>query len=618
MVDDGQIAATLGPRADGHLADAPAAAGGDQAAGVKGKRKMREGEPASHSGGRIKILLVEDNPGDARLVRELLVDASAWKFELTHVEQLSDAIPRLSEGNFDVVLLDLSLPDAHGLSTVTQLKAMAPTIPIVVLSGLDDEALALQAVQGGAQDYLVKGSGDGNLIARSIRYAIERKRAEERLAYLAQYDPLTGLVNRSLFRECLGRALSRSDRHGRQLALMFLDLDRFKAINDTLGHDVGDMLLKAVAERLVGCVRKGDTVARLGGDEFTIILEGIARQQDVAIVAQKILNVMGRPFILVGHEIFVTVSIGIALYPPGADNADALIKNADIAMYRAKAQGRNNYQFYVPDMSDQPFARLALESSLHYALERNEFQVYYQPLADLSTAQVTSVEALVRWRHPDLGIIPPDRFIPLAEEGGLMVALGEWVLRTACAQMRTWQTAGLLKARLLVNLSLRQFRHRDLLDMLASVLRETGLSPQFLGLELTERCFSGDTQAAALRLGEIKSMGILVAVDDFGAGYSSLRNLAHLPLDLLKIDCSLIQEIGHDDTSLVTALITLAHNFNLRVVAEGVETEAQLRFLIQHQCDEMQGAYFSPPVTADDLTTWLESGPRLPLPATSQ
>jgi len=403
----------------------------------------------------IRVLLVEGNPEDVRLVRGMLARAGAKKFDLTHVNRLGEAVRRLREEPFDVILLDLSLPDAHGLGAATQLQAAAPGVPIVVLSDTNDEALALQAVQAGVQDYLVKGRGNGDLLTRSLRYAVERKRAEERIAYLAQYDPLTGLANRALFRDRLTQALSRADRNGRLVALLFLDLDRFKAINDTLGHDAGDQLLQAVTERLKGSMRKVDTLARLGGDEFAVIAEGISRILDAATVAERISDLMASPFILNGQEVFVTTSIGIAIYRQDGEDADTLIKNADTALYRAKEQGRNTYQFYSPDLNVRASERLALESSLRRALERGEFLLYYQPQVDLRTGQVIGAEALLRWRHPGRGLVSPVEFIPVAEESGLIIPIGEWILRQACAHARAWQAAGLPLLPVAGNLSAR-------------------------------------------------------------------------------------------------------------------------------------------------------------------
>lgn len=558
----------------------------------------------------IKVLLVEDNPGDALLLRVLLEEAGADRFDLSNVERLEEAIECLLEEDFGVILLDLSLPDSHGLNTVTRARSTAPEVPIVVLSGLDDEETALQALQMGAQDYLVKGQGDGNLIARSIRYAIERKQAEERLAYLAQYDHLTGLANRALFQDRLEQALVRAGRNGDVVALMFLDLDRFKAVNDTLGHACGDELLKEVAERVKGCIRESDTVARLGGDEFAIILEGLSGAQDAAPVARKILDALSEPLVLSGHEILVTGSIGIAVRPPSAGNK--LLQDADAAMYRAKQRGRNNYEFYTEEMNIQVFARLALERDLRRALDQEEFLLYYQPQVDLATGGIVGVEALLRWQHPELGLVSPAKFIPVLEETDDIVRVGEWVLCTACRQGRAWLDASLKPLRIAVNLSARQFGQEGLVDTVAAILEETALDPRSLELEITESLLMENPEASSRALSELRAAvsGVRVSIDDFGTGYSSLYRLKTFPIDLLKIDRSFVRDIttDPDDAVLTAAIISLAHNLRLEVIAEGVETGEQMAFLREQGCDLAQGYYLSHPLPAEDLTRLLKSG----------
>ena len=555
----------------------------------------------------IKILLVEDNPGDALLVRVLLEEAGADRFGVTEVGRLGEAIERLVEEDFSVVLLDLSLPDSQGLDTVEQVRTAAPRAPIVVLSGLDDEETALQALQSGAQDYLVKGQGDGNLIARAIRYAIERKRAEEELAYMAQYDPLTGLANRALFRDRLEHALARAERNGNLVALMFLDLDRFKAVNDTLGHSYGDELLKEVARRVEGRVRESDTVARLGGDEFAIVLEDLSYAQDAIPVAQDILDLVSQPLVLDGHEVFVTGSIGIAVRPPS--EGDRLLKDADAAMYRAKQRGRNSHEFYTEEMNVQAHERLALERDLRRALDREEFLLHYQPQVDLATGKIVGAEALLRWQHPERGLVSPGEFIPVLEDTGMIVPVGEWVLRTACRQGRVWQESGLGPLRVAANLSARQFGQEGLVDTVAGILEETGLDSLTLELEITESLLMDDVEASTQALTELKRSvsGIRIAIDDFGTGYSSLYRLKTLPIDLIKIDRSFVRDIAADpdDAAIVTAILGLAHNLRLEVIAEGVETGEQMAFLRERGCDLAQGYYLSRPIPAGELTELL-------------
>ncbi|RNC70733.1 MAG: EAL domain-containing protein [Desulfuromonadales bacterium] len=444
----------------------------------------------------------------------------------------------------------------------------------------------------------------------------EHRHYEEQLVYQATHDPLTGLPNRNLLQDRLGQALAvEASRRRNPLCVMFLDLDNFKKVNDTLGHTVGDMLLKAVASRIRNCIRGGDTVSRLGGDEYIIVLPNVRGMHDVVTVAKKMISVFAAPFLLMGNEIYVTASIGIALFPTDGETVDALLKNADAAMYHAKEQGKNNYQFYSADMNTRVFERLALETSLHRALKQREFLLHYQPRVDLRTGQVCGVEALVRWNHPEMGLVSPAKFIPLAEETGLIVPIGEWVLRTACAQNRAWQEAGLPPLRMAVNLSARQFRQENLIAMVGEVLGETGLAPKWLELELTESLVMQQAEKSAAILHELQAMGIEVAIDDFGTGYSSLSYLKRFPIANLKIDQSFIRDMTRDpdDATLVKTIITMAHGLGMKTIAEGVELAEQIEFLCRHQCEEMQGYYFSRPVTAGELGRMLAEGKALDL-----
>jgi len=379
-------------------------------------------------------------------------------------------------------------------------------------------------------------------------------------------------------------------------------------------------LLKGVAQRLRSCLREGDTVARLGGDEFMVVLPAIAHAEDAARVGQRILDALSVPFNFEGHELHIGVSIGIALYPNDGKSAEALLKNADIAMYRAKEQGRNNYQFYTPALNDMAFERLTLENSLRRALERREFVVHYQPQVSLNTGQIVGMEALVRWRHPELGLVAPMKFIPVAEETGLIVPIGEWVLQMACAQNKAWQEAGFPPLRVTVNLSARFFRRKDLMETVARILKETGLDPDYLELELTEGTTMENAEATIRTLHELKEMGVHLSIDDFGTGYSSLSYLKRFPLATLKIDRLFVQDIttSSDGAVITLAIIAMAHSLGLKVIAEGVETEEQLAFLRAHRCDEMQGYLFSRPIPAEAFTQLLREGRRLTLKKPSE
>jgi len=435
-----------------------------------------------------------------------------------------------------------------------------------------------------------------------------RKETEERLNHLANHDALTGLPNRTLFSDRLNNALARGKRYGQNLAILFLDLDRFKVINDTLGHDVGDLLLQNLALRLSQSLRGADTVARWGGDEFIVLLGEIHTSQDAAAAARRILNLFSDPFILGGQEIFVTASIGISIYPKDGDDAQMLLSNADTAMYRAKEQGKNNYQFYTAEMNATALERLRLESDLRRALERGEFLLYYQPKINISSGQIVGVEALIRWNHPVRGMVPPQDFIPLAEETGLIVPIGEWVLKTACRQNFDWHTSGISSIRVAVNVSTQQFRKENLTETIDRILRETNLENCLLELEITESVMMEDMERAIIVMSELSDRGIHFSIDDFGTGYSSLVYLKRFPINILKIDRSLVRHIpaNPDDTAIASAIISLGKSLKLKVVAEGVETQEQLSFFRNQECDEVQGYLFSHPLPAKEMTELLQ------------
>jgi len=440
-------------------------------------------------------------------------------------------------------------------------------------------------------------------IGSQIGQFMARRQAEERVRHLAHFDELTGLPNRSLFNLRLSHALARARRAEEPLAILFIDLDRFKNINDTLGHEAGDLGLKEIAQRLRGCLREVDTVSRLGGDEFVVLIEGASRPEDVAEVAQKILVAVARPVLLQSQEFHLTASIGISTCPGDSDDLQGLMKNADIAMYRAKEEGKNQYQFYSAQTNVHTLERVALESDLRHALERNEFLLHYQPKVDIGSNRIVGMEALVRWQQPGKALIVPAQFIPLAEETGLIVPIGEWVLKTACLQNKAWQDQGLPRLRVAVNLSPRQFAHESLLQDVARVLHETGLDAAWLELEITESMVMRDPEHAVTLLHDLKAMGIHLSIDDFGTGYSSLSYLKRFPLDSVKIDRSFIKDLpgDGDDAGITQAIIAVAHSLRLGVIAEGVETAEQLDFLRTNGCDEMQGYLFSRPLPAEQF-----------------
>ncbi len=438
----------------------------------------------------------------------------------------------------------------------------------------------------------------------------ETRKYQEELARRANYDSLTGLPNRNLLSDRASTAMLRAARYKHGMAVAFIDLDNFRIVNDSLGHQVGDNMLRLVAERLRSSLREVDTVARFSGDEFVLVLGEQENERLISSQMQRIVEVFSRPFSLGERDLFVTASIGVAFYPQDGTGVETLLVNAETAMYRAKDMGRNTFQFYAAEMNALVNERLTMESWLRRALERGELLLHYQPKVDLRSNRITGAEALIRWQHPKLGMVSPAKFIPLAEQTGLIVPIGEWVLRTACMQNRAWQEAGLPPITVAVNISARQFREKGLVNSVADILRETGLAPQFLELEVTEGVIMHDVQEVVVVLQKLKSMGVMLSIDDFGTGYSSLSYLKRFPVDRLKIDQSFIKDVTSDpeNAAIAQAVITLGHSLNLKVTAEGVETREQLQFLRDHQCDEKQGYLFSKPLPVEEFGKLLQEG----------
>lgn len=680
-----------------------------------------------------RVLVLEDNPGDLRLLREMVADEGDMRFHLSAVSRLMEALEVLDREPYDLILADLNVPDSTGLETFQSLHQRAPDTPVILVTGNTDESTALAAVANGAQDYLVKDGLEARALTRAMMYAVERnrveqerrqlvaileattdvvwtitpdgrirflnqaghavlglpadtglgavdlmehfapwaarlvreesipcairdgvwlgetallgpdrteipvsqiiiahqshsgrllflstiardirerKRTEERLARLAQFDPLTGLPNRDLFRDRLTQAMQRARRHERLLALLFIDLDNFKDVNDTLGHSAGDQLLKEIGKRLERCLRGEDTVGRLGGDEFTVLIEDLASIEQLQVVLDKLLRELSMGVPLAGTEVFVTASIGATLYPLGDADTETLLKQADAAMYQAKSNGRNNYQFYSHELQIRIAQRLALANDLRRAVERDELILEYQPQVDVVTGAVTCVEALLRWNHPRDGLILPGVFIPIAEQTGQIGTLGDWVLRTACRQCGLWRAAGHRRARVSVNVSARQFRLTNMVRIVRSALDEARLEADALELEITEGLMMENLHAVEGVLRELREMGVTLAVDDFGTGYSSLAYLKHLPLHCLKIDRSFVRDLPADGDSAAIArsILAMAHHLNLSLVAEGVETQEQYDFLVDEGCDMVQGFLLSRPLAAAGVEALLHQG----------
>lgn len=561
------------------------------------------------------LLLVEDNAGDARLLREMLNEHGPHRTTLIHVTSMGEAETHLADNAIDIILLDLGLPDAQGLQAVRRIRAAASGTPLVVLTGLDDETLAGQALQEGAQDYIIKGQIDLRGLLRALRYAVERKAMEEKaremalqMAHSAEHDFLTGLPNRVLLNDRIDFAIALAARHKKKLAVLFMDLDGFKHINDSLGHSTGDKLLESIAGRLVASVRTADTVSRQGGDEFVILLSEIEQSEEAAAITNRVLQAVADPHSIDELDLHVTASVGVSIYPDDGEDAEALVKNADTAMYQAKAMGRQTFRFFKPVMNAIAVERQSIEADLRRALQRRELVLHYQPKVDLTTGAITGAEALIRWMHPSRGLIPPAQFIPIAEDCGLILPIGAWVLGEATRQARSWVAAGLNPGTIAVNVSAMQFRDDSFVEQLFEILAETRLDPKLLELELTETVLMTRADSTAAVLQTLRERGVQIAIDDFGTGYSNLSYLQKFPVDCLKIDQSFIRQISTvgQEVALVTAIINMAHTLNLRVVAEGVETKDETAFLKANGCDQAQGYYFSRPLVAKAFKQLLE------------
>jgi diguanylate cyclase (GGDEF)-like protein len=564
----------------------------------------------------VDVLLVESDPAEAARILRMLSEATGTTFYVTHASRLDEALQLLQSSEVQVVVMDPNLADARDVDALARLRSRAPHVPIVVLAAEEDERLGLDAVLGGAHGYLLREELAPRLLVRTLLHSIERYRltrelesAREQQRHLVTHDPLTGLANRLLFRDRLSQAIASAQRSGEKIAVLFLDLDRFKTINDSLGHSTGDQFLRAVGRRLTGCLRRSDTIARVGGDEFAVLLRNLANELDAARLAEKLLRTLSESILLRGRRYFTSASIGIAIYPEDAWESDELVKCADTAMYHAKERGRNRFEFFKADMNRAALKRLTLEHRLRTALERNEFMLHYQPQIDVASRSIIGAEALVRWKHPELGTVSPGEFLPLAEETGLILAIGEWVLRTACRQNRIWQSAGLADFRVAVNASSLQFREIGFATVVRSALQESGIDPGALELEITESGLMEDAETTTQTLHELKRLGVRLSVDDFGTGYSALAYLKRLPVDALKVDQSFVQGVMEDpaDATIVSTIIAVAQGLGLDCIGEGVETRDQMEFLVSRGCQRMQGNLFAQALPVDSFEARLKA-----------
>lgn len=568
----------------------------------------------------VQILLVEDDEDDYVMTRDLLEDVVGTRYELCWAATYELGLNKIHEQDFDVHLFDYRLGARTGLELLEACHQAGSSVPVIMLTGQSNHATDLQAMQAGAADYLIKGQIDPDQLERAIRYALQRARADRQISHLAFYDALTGLPNRVLFKERLHQSLLRQTRTGAHCAVLFMDIDEFKRINDTLGHADGDLLLMAVSDRLQRCLRCSDTLtridasgedqrifARLGGDEFTVMLPDVDCPEDASFVAKRILAALDEPFRVGKHDVYVGASIGIAVAPTDGNSVDDLLRNADTAMYQVKGDGKNGFKFFEPCMHAGAVERLNLESRLRKAIERDELVLHYQPQFAIPDRRLIGLEALVRWRTPQ-GLISPGRFIPLAEETGLILDIGNWVLEEACAQMHRWRASGYQQVRMSVNLAGAQFEQPGLQMRVAQALEKSGLAPRQLMLEITEGTLMRHRSDTQRRIQELKDLGVGFALDDFGTGYSSLSYLKRFALTAVKIDRSFVAGLGRDpkDAAIVAAIIAMAQGLELEAIAEGVETSEQWNFLAKLGCGEAQGFLLARPEPAEEVQARLE------------
>lgn len=569
-----------------------------------------------------KLLIIDDE----EQIRHLLMDLLGSLYDCCTASSAEEALAALSEQTFDLVISDIDMGRMSGLELVPRVHSLSPDTVVVMISGNQDIEFAIQALRVGAFDYITKPI-DLRHVEASVERALkhsellkEKRRYKEQLEellqkrtaqvdWLAYYDTVTQLPNRALFEDRLTQACSIAKSNGQALGVLFISLDQFKKVNDSLGHGPGDGLLREFAERLKSCISKSDTVARFGNDEFALLKTQVDDTNDVIETIGSLSQVLRFSFDLPGHELYATASVGVSMFPIDGEDCQTLLKNAGAALYKAKKSGGANYQFFTADMHELATRRLALETNLRRAIQNEEFLIHYQPRVSVDSLAITGVEALVRWQHPQFGLVSPSEFIPLAEDTGLIVPIGEWVLRQACEQNRRWQEMGFAPIQVAVNISGRQFHDRDLSQTVVRILNDSGLAPHHLELELTESSIMQNEEFAANVLTRWRNMGINITIDDFGTGVSSLASLKRLPIGALKIDQSFVRDsnMDPDDAAIVMAIITLAHNLRLRVVAEGVETEEQLRFLQLLRCDEIQGYFFSKPLPAEKLVSLFDS-----------
>jgi diguanylate cyclase (GGDEF)-like protein len=563
----------------------------------------------------IKILLIDDDEEEFIITKEIISEIKNQRYSVEWVSTYEKALTEMQKDIYDVFLVDYNLGIKTGLDLIDEGLNIDGNTPLIMLTGLDDRDIDLLAMKKGVSDFLRKGKIDAESLERSIRYAIEKKKTENQILYLAYYDQVTNLPNRIFFKEQLNYTLAHAIRYKRMMAIMYLDLDNFKLINDSLGHQVGDLFLKEIGRRLCESIRKSDiiarndlktfidTVARMGGDEFTISLTEIADYESASIVAERIIKNLNVKLTIEGHEVFTSASIGISLYPLDSNDADTLLKYADNAMYYAKKQGKNCFQYYQKNMNDNVSDKMRMILNIRKAAERNEFMLHYQPKMNIKTGNLIGFESLIRWNSAEGGLIPPMDFIPFAESNNLIGFITDWVIREVCKQLHEWETAKLAILPVSINLPIIQFRKPDFMRDLKKITDSYGISTKFLELEVTESIFMEDMNATNAKLAELRALGFQISIDDFGTGFSSLNRLKEIPCNTLKIDKSFIKSVSENspDSIIVNSIIAMGHGLNMAILAEGVETIEQLDFLYHNNCDFIQGYLLSRPLPSEHI-----------------
>lgn len=562
-----------------------------------------------------KILFIDREHGEYLLIADILAHVHFVKYDLTWCNQLDVALPKILSQEYDVVLLDYYWGDQNARDLLNAARVQACQTPIVVMTDEMETEVDREAIRAGASDYMIKGQIDSQLLERTLRYAIERKQTELHLARLAHYDPLTDIPNRILFRDRLEHAIRLAERDKTLFSLMFIDLNGFKQVNDTFGHDAGDALIRICAERLSECMRRSDSVARMGGDEFTLLLQNTESNTDMAHIAQKVIDSLSVPAQINGYEVVVGCSIGIAMYPQAGQDADTLLKNADMAMYKAKQEDGSSFCFFTDAMNRDVRRQLRLESDLRKALNKEQFFLQYQPRIDVGTGRIIALEALLRWNHPESGVLDAKEFVAIAEDTGLITAIGYWVIRQACIDLKKIHSVFDEELVMSINLSVRQFKDDHLVQVIAEIFADTGIEPGDIEFELTETTFMENIDLVSLCMRPLAFFGINFTLDNFGTGSSSFLHLQRLPITAVKIDSRFMAELqrSRSDRRLVSAMINLAQNLGKAVIAEGVENEEQKNWLQQSGCDQMQGFYFSTPQFLDEVLDTLHKNYQQPL-----